>query len=168
METTNLSKAACSQGDRTVAGLHLIKGQSEAYRLSKEKPQNGISHLGTQLAVSPVSPLMAPGGKAQAAAKELLDSILDTIVKIFGEQFNGLTHLNISMFIVKAQNFLTVASIENHVVIGELLESKASQHDINTPKSMPSDVNWNTDSEVSQVTGGYTISFPLTVLQVRL
>uniref|UniRef100_A0A1J3CYE1 Exocyst complex component Sec8 n=1 Tax=Noccaea caerulescens TaxID=107243 RepID=A0A1J3CYE1_NOCCA len=137
METTNLSKSACSQGDRNAAGLHLIKGQSEAYRLSKEKPQNGISNSGIHLAVSPVSPLMAPGGKAQTAAKELLDSILDTIVKIF----------------------------ENHVVIGELLELKASQHDINTPKSMPTDVNWNTDSEASQVTGGYTISFPLTVLQ---
>ncbi|ESQ49029.1 hypothetical protein EUTSA_v10019960mg [Eutrema salsugineum] len=138
METTNLSKSACSQGDRTVAaGLHFIKGQSEAYRVAKEKPQNGIPNSGIHLAVSPVSPLMAPGGIAQAAAKELLDSILDTIVKIF----------------------------ENHVVIGELLELKASQHDINTPKSLPTDVNWNTDSEASQATGGYTISFPLTVLQ---
>ncbi|KAL0838022.1 hypothetical protein Bca101_089912 [Brassica carinata] len=138
METRNLSKFACSQGDQTVAaGLHFVKGQPEAYRLSKEKSQNGISNSGTHLAVSPVSPLMVPGGKAQAAAKDLLDSILDTIVKIF----------------------------ENHVVIGELLELKASQHDINTPKSLPTNVNWNTDSEASQVTGGYTISYPLTVLQ---
>ncbi|RID80856.1 hypothetical protein BRARA_A03490 [Brassica rapa] len=80
METRNLSKSACSQGDQTVAaGLHFIKGQPEAYRLSKEKPQNRISNSGTHLAVSPVSPLMVPGGKAQAAAKDLLDSILDTI-----------------------------------------------------------------------------------------
>jgi exocyst complex component 4 len=42
---------------------------------------------------------------------------------------------------------------------------KASQHDINTPRSLPTDVNWNTESEASQATGGYTISFPLTVLQ---
>ncbi|KAF3506147.1 hypothetical protein F2Q69_00003217 [Brassica cretica] len=138
METRNLSKSGSSQSDRTGAvGLHIIKGQSEAYRLSKEKPQNGMPNSGSHLAVSPVSPLMAPGGKAQAAAKDLLDSILDTIVKIF----------------------------ENHVVIGELLELKASQHDINTPKSLPTDVNWNTDPEASQVTGGYTISLPLTVLQ---
>ncbi|CAH8283554.1 unnamed protein product [Eruca vesicaria subsp. sativa] len=138
METRNLSKSVNSQGDRTGAvGLHIIKGQSESYRLSKEKPQSGMSNSGSHLAVSPVSPLMAPGGKAQAAAKDLLDSILDTIVKIF----------------------------ENHVVIGELLELKASQHGINTPKSLPTDVNWNTDSEASQVTGGYTISLPLTVLQ---
>jgi exocyst complex component 4 len=27
---------------------------------------------------------MAPTGKAQAAAKELLDSILDTVIRIFG------------------------------------------------------------------------------------
>ncbi|KAG2272385.1 hypothetical protein Bca52824_066940 [Brassica carinata] len=90
METKNLSKSACSQGDRTgAAGLHFIKGQSEAYRLSKDKPQNGTSNSGTHLAVSPVSPLMAPGGKAQAAAKDLLDSILDTIVKIFASQATG-------------------------------------------------------------------------------
>lgn len=88
METANSLKSTGSQGDRTVAGLHFIKGQSETYRLSKDKPQNGMSNSGTHLAVSPVSPLMAPGGKAQAAAKELLDSILDTIVKIFGKQFN--------------------------------------------------------------------------------
>ena len=89
METRNLSKSGSSQSDRTGAvGLHIIKGQSEAYRLSKEKPQNGMPNSGSHLAVSPVSPLMAPGGKAQAAAKDLLDSILDTIVKIFGEQFN--------------------------------------------------------------------------------
>ncbi|XP_048632318.1 exocyst complex component SEC8 [Brassica napus] len=138
METRNVSKSGSNQGDRTGAvGLHIIKGQSEAYRLSKDKPQNGMPNSGSHLAMSPVSPLMAPGGKAQAAAKDLLDSILDTIVKIF----------------------------ENHVVIGELLELKASQHDINTPKSLPTDVNWNTDPEASQVTGGYTISLPLTVLQ---
>ena len=58
-------------------------------------------------------------------------------------------------------------SLENHVIVGELLEAKASQHaDINTPKSLPVDVNWNPDSEASQVTGGYSIGFSLTVLQV--
>ncbi|RID71376.1 hypothetical protein BRARA_C03317 [Brassica rapa] len=80
METRNLSKSGSNQGDRTGAvGLHIIKGQSEAYRLSKDKPQNGMPNSGSHLAMSPVSPLMAPGGKAQAAAKDLLDSILDTI-----------------------------------------------------------------------------------------
>ncbi|XP_010558146.1 PREDICTED: exocyst complex component SEC8 isoform X2 [Tarenaya hassleriana] len=137
-ELASSSKCVASQGDRTsVAGLHLIKGQLEGYRALKEKHQNGKSNSGTLLAVSPVSPLMAPAGKAQATARELLDSILDTVVKIF----------------------------ENHVVIGELLELKSAQHDINTPKSLPTDVNWNPDSEASQVTGGYTISLPLTVFQ---
>lgn len=56
---------------------------------------------------------------------------------------------------------------ENHVAVGELMERKASQHiDMNTPKSMPTDISWNPDSEASQVTGGYSISFSLTVLQV--
>lgn len=58
-------------------------------------------------------------------------------------------------------------SLENHVIVGELLEAKASQHaDINTPKSVPVDISWNPDSEASQATGGYSIGFSLTVLQV--
>ncbi|KAK9742708.1 hypothetical protein RND81_03G192600 [Saponaria officinalis] len=113
--------------------LQNLKGQLEMYQLSKQKRANGMSLSGTLLAVSPVTPMMSPLGKAQAAARELLNSILDAIIKIF----------------------------ENHVIIGELLESKASQQDINTPKSLV-DVSWNTESEV---TGGYTIGFSFTVLQ---
>lgn len=118
-------------------GLHYLKGQLESYQSPKQKRQNGISLAGTLLAVSPVSPVMAPAGTAQTAAKELLDSILDIVVRIF----------------------------ENHVVVGELLESKGTQVDMNTPKSVTVEVNWNHDSEASQVTGGYSIGFSLTVLQ---
>ncbi|GAU33498.1 hypothetical protein TSUD_72600 [Trifolium subterraneum] len=130
----NSSRSSIDQGSRTGTGdLHFIKGQLESYQLPKQKRKNGISIAGTLLAVSPVSPLMAPGGKAQVAAKELLDSILDAV---------------------------------NHVVVGELLEAKVSQHaDMNTPKSLAVDVSWNPDSEASQVTGGYSIGFSLTVLQ---
>ncbi|XP_019426689.1 PREDICTED: exocyst complex component SEC8-like isoform X1 [Lupinus angustifolius] len=133
------SRSSISQGSRAGTGdLHFIKGQLESYQFPKQKRKNGISIAGTLLAVSPVSPLMAPGGKAQVAAKELLDSILDAIVRIF----------------------------ENHVNVGELLEAKSTQNVvINTPKSMPVDINWNPDSEASQVTGGYSIGFSLTVLQ---
>lgn len=56
---------------------------------------------------------------------------------------------------------------ENHVIVGELLESKCSQQiDLNTPKSMPTDISWNPDSDASHATGGYNIGFSLTVLQV--
>ena len=80
------SSRSIAQGSRTGTGnLHFIKGQLESYQLPKQKRKNGISIAGTLLAVSPVSPLMAPGGKAQVAAKELLDSILDAVVRIFGE-----------------------------------------------------------------------------------
>lgn len=58
-------------------------------------------------------------------------------------------------------------SSENHVIVGELFESKASQHaDMNTPRSMPADLSWNPDSEASQATGGYSLGFSLSVLQV--
>lgn len=67
-----------------ITGLHYLKGQLESFQSSKQKHQNGI-YLAVLLAVSPVSPVMAPTGTAQAAAKELLDSILDTVVHIFGK-----------------------------------------------------------------------------------
>ncbi|VFQ92601.1 unnamed protein product [Cuscuta campestris] len=81
---------------------------------------------------------MAPAGAAQVAVKELLDSILDVVGHIF----------------------------ENHVVVGELFESKSSpQFDSNTPKSMPTNINWNPDTDISNYTGGYSLGFSLTVLQ---
>lgn len=136
-EVINSSRSGIGQGDRTAtAGLHLMKGQLQSFQLQKQKRQNGIYLVGTLSAVSPVSAVMAPTGKAQAAAMELLDSILDAVVRIF----------------------------ENHVVVGEILESKSThQLEMNTPRSLPAD--WNPDSEASQVTGGYSIGFSLTVLQ---
>lgn len=53
---------------------------------------------------------------------------------------------------------------ENHVVVGEILESKSAH--VNTPKSLPVEANWNLDSEASHTTGGYSVGFSLTVLQV--
>ncbi|XP_021628705.1 exocyst complex component SEC8 isoform X3 [Manihot esculenta] len=137
-ELVNSSKSSICQAVQTAAtGLHIMKGQLESYQLSKQKPQNGISLAVTLLSVSPVSPVMAPAGKAQAAAKDLLSSILDTVVQIF----------------------------ENHVVVGELLESKSTQNaDMNTAQSMI-DVNWNPDSEASQVAGGFSIGSSMSVLQ---
>ncbi|KAF2325717.1 hypothetical protein GH714_033971 [Hevea brasiliensis] len=137
-ELVNSSKSGTCQAAQTATtGLHFLKGQLESYQLPKQKLQNGISVAATLLSVSPVSPVMAPAGKAQAAAKDLLDSILDTVVRIF----------------------------ENHVVVGELLESKSTQNaDMNTPRSMIIEVNFP-DSETCQATGGYSIGFSLTVLQ---
>lgn len=86
-ELVNSSRSGIGQVDRSApAGLHLMKGHLESFQLPKQRRQNGISLAGTLLVVSPVSPVMAPVGKAQAAARELLDSILDTVVRIFGER----------------------------------------------------------------------------------
>ncbi|KAJ4834639.1 exocyst subunit [Turnera subulata] len=138
-ELANSSRSSLGHAAQTfTSSLHYVKGQLESYQLPKQKRQNGISLAVTLLAVSPVSPVMAPTGNAQAAAKELLNSILDTVVRIF----------------------------ENHVVIGELLELKSSQNlDMNTPRSLATDMSWNPDSDASQNTGGYSLGFSLTVLQ---
>ncbi|CDP12649.1 unnamed protein product [Coffea canephora] len=84
---------------------------------------------------------MSPSGATQASAKELIDSIVEIVVRIF----------------------------ENHVIVGELLETKAAQQvDLNTPKSIVGDSKWNPDPKASHDTSGYCIGFSLTVLQVGL
>ncbi|XP_012834771.1 PREDICTED: exocyst complex component SEC8 [Erythranthe guttata] len=121
----------------TVTGFNYLKGRLDR-QLPNQKGQNGVSVSGALLAASPVSHVMSPAGTAQIAAKELLDCILDSVVRLF----------------------------ENHVIVGELLESKSSQQgNLNTPKAMAADVNWSHDSDASNDTGGYTIGFSLTVLQ---
>lgn len=87
-EHVNSSRPAIGQSART-ATKGYQKGQLESYQLPKQKRQNGFLLSGTLSAVSPVSPVMAPMGTAQAAAKELLDSIMDTIVRIFGQIYNN-------------------------------------------------------------------------------
>ncbi|XP_010250744.1 PREDICTED: exocyst complex component SEC8-like isoform X2 [Nelumbo nucifera] len=137
--TISSSSSGVSHSAGTVnSGLHYLKEQLESYPLQKQKHQNGTLEAAKLLAVSPVSPAMAPTGAAQAAAKELLDSILDIIIRI----------------------------LENHVIVGELLESKSAQHsDTTTQDSLTGDMNWNPDSETSQITGGYSVGSSLTVLQ---
>ncbi|KAI3809213.1 hypothetical protein L1987_25183 [Smallanthus sonchifolius] len=133
-EYANYSRPGVGHAARTATtGLQYVKGQ-----LQKEKHKNGTSLAGSLMAVSPVTPIMAPMGAAQCAAKELLDCVLDTIVRIF----------------------------DNHVVVGELLESKSSQQThMNPPKSKVGEMFGNPDSDASQATGGYTIGFSMTVLQ---
>ncbi|KAJ0550506.1 putative Sec8 exocyst complex component specific domain, exocyst complex component Sec8/EXOC4 [Helianthus annuus] len=129
-EYVNSSRPGVGHAARTATiGLEYVKGH-----LHKEQHKNGTSLVGSLMAVSPVTPVMAPMGAAQCAAKELLDLILDTVVRIF----------------------------DNHIVVGELLESKSSQQ---APKATVREISGNLDSEASQATGGYTIGFSMTVLQ---
>ncbi|WVZ23731.1 hypothetical protein V8G54_002275 [Vigna mungo] len=76
-EFLNSSRSSIGHGSHAGTGnLHFIKGQLESFQLPKQKPKNGISSSGTLLAVSPVSPLMAPGGKAQSECQQLICEIL--------------------------------------------------------------------------------------------
>lgn len=88
-ELVNSSRSGIGQAPQSAAtGLHFVKRPLESYQLPKQKQQNWISLAGALLAVSPVSPAMSPTGRAQAAAKELLDSILDSVVRIFGKELS--------------------------------------------------------------------------------
>ncbi|XP_042403665.1 exocyst complex component SEC8-like isoform X1 [Zingiber officinale] len=113
-------------------------GILDGFQVLKPKSKNNSSFSATQLVVSPVSPIMTPKGAAQSAAGEFLNSILDYIICI----------------------------LENHIIVGELLESKLSQQADNvlTPKAASSDTVWGADSESSQ-TGGFNVGFSLTVIQ---
>ncbi|KAL9994747.1 putative Sec8 exocyst complex component specific domain, exocyst complex component Sec8/EXOC4 [Helianthus debilis subsp. tardiflorus] len=132
-EYVNSSRPGLGHSARTsTTDLQYVKGQ-----LQKEKHKNGTSLAGSLMTVSPVTPVMAPMGAAQTAAKELIDSVLDTIARIF----------------------------DNHVVVGELIESKSYQQShMNATKSVR-EISVSPDSEASQATGGYTIGFCMTVLQ---
>ncbi|KAJ0979864.1 hypothetical protein J5N97_015338 [Dioscorea zingiberensis] len=136
----NSSRSCISQTTRTPnSDLFPSKGLLHGYQSMKTKGISGASFVAAQLSVSPVSSAMAPSGMAQSAAGELLSSILDSVIRI----------------------------LENHVIVGELLESKSSQQDVNitTPKSINGDVSLTADSESSQVTGGFSVVFSLTVIQ---
>ncbi|XP_078441735.1 subunit of exocyst complex 8 [Wolffia australiana] len=100
--------------------------------------KTGASFIGTQMALSPVSTAMTPIGVAQSAAGDLLTSVLDTVVQI----------------------------IENHATVGKLLESELAQKSDNHSLRTTSGAgNWNTDAEASQITGGFSLSFSLSVIQ---
>uniref|UniRef100_A0A1D1Y1X3 Exocyst complex component Sec8 n=1 Tax=Anthurium amnicola TaxID=1678845 RepID=A0A1D1Y1X3_9ARAE len=137
--TSALSSSCTSQTAKSFpSSLHSSKVLIESYQVPKHT-KNGTSLMGTHMAVSPVSPAMTPVGTAQSAAGELLGSILDSIIRI----------------------------LENHVTVSELLESKSAQQgdNINTPKCVNGDINWNTDSEAPQITGGFSLGFSLSVIQ---
>jgi exocyst complex component 4 len=56
---------------------------------------------------------------------------------------------------------------ENHIIVGELLEQKSTEVDnVNTPHIANGDASWNPDSESSQATGGFSVAFSLSVVQV--
>ncbi|CAI0410952.1 unnamed protein product [Linum tenue] len=136
-ELANASKSGIGEAAETDdTGLQFIKVHVESYQLTKKKQQNGISLAGTLLQVSPVSPVMAPTGKAQTAAKDLLDSVLDTVVRIF----------------------------ENHVIVGELLESK-SVHGVHSHPQSSWQTNANLNPGAGPQAGGYSMGFSLTVFQ---
>ena len=85
-EQRNSSRLGFGQAVRSETAAHFMKGQIESFHVPKHKCQNGISLAGTLIAVSPVSPVMAPMGKAQSSARDLLDSVLETVVRIFGQK----------------------------------------------------------------------------------
>jgi len=57
---------------------------------------------------------------------------------------------------------------ENHIIVGDLLEEKSTSEvdNINTPHITNGDPSWNPDSESSQATGGFSVAFSPSVVQV--
>ncbi|XP_062191823.1 exocyst complex component SEC8-like isoform X2 [Phragmites australis] len=124
---------------RTTSDVSLSDVSIRRYELLKQKTKNGASLMAAQLVVSPILPAMAPTGDAQRAASQLLGSIFECLVDI----------------------------LENHIIVGELLEQKSSSEvdNVNTPHIANGDASWNLDSESSQATGGFSVAFSLSVVQ---
>lgn len=57
---------------------------------------------------------------------------------------------------------------ENHVLVGELMEAKANVGDHGGAYASPGNGNfaWLNDADISGATGGYSLGFALTVIQV--
>ncbi|XP_073395601.1 exocyst complex component SEC8 isoform X2 [Physcomitrium patens] len=99
--------------------------------------QNGKN--GSILITGQQEPTVELMGKAQTAARDLLLSILDLV-----------THI-----------------LENHVLVGELMEAKANVGDHGGAYASPGNGNfaWLNDADISGATGGYSLGFALTVIQ---
>ncbi|PWZ13689.1 Exocyst complex component SEC8 [Zea mays] len=114
-------------------------GPTPRFQMFTQKTKSGASVMAAQLVVSPISPTMAPTGDAQRAATQLLRSIFECLVEI----------------------------LENHIIVGELLEQKSTSEvdNVNTPHIANGDASWNPDSESFQATGGFSVAFSLSVVQ---
>jgi exocyst complex component 4 len=136
------SKIKAYTGEASKSNIDKIARPVTLYQLSKHKTKNGALAVATQLVSSPISPAMAPTGDAQWAASQLLGSIFECLVDI----------------------------LENHITVGELLEQKSSTEvgNVNTPHVANVDTSWNPDSEYSQATGGFSVAFSLSVVQVAI
>ncbi|KAI5072276.1 hypothetical protein GOP47_0012382 [Adiantum capillus-veneris] len=85
-----------------------------------------------------VNPSVGPMGVGQVAAQDLLESILEHVSQV----------------------------LENHVVVGETMEAKSIAYsDANSPRRANGDLSWLADPDIARATGGYSLSFALTVIQ---
>ncbi|ONM60846.1 Exocyst complex component SEC8 [Zea mays] len=132
------SKSSMGKAAKTNDVLH-SNGPTPRFQMFTQKTKSGASVMAAQLVVSPISPTMAPTGDAQRAATQLLRSIFECLVEI----------------------------LENHIIVGELLEQKSTSEvdNVNTPHIANGDASWNPDSESFQATGGFSVAFSLSVVQ---
>ncbi|KAJ1258183.1 hypothetical protein BS78_10G055500 [Paspalum vaginatum] len=133
------SKSSIDKAAKRTSDVSHSNGPIPRFQMLKQKTKDGASLMAAQLIVSPISPAMAPTGDAQRAASQLLRSIFECLVDI----------------------------LDNHIVVGELLEQKSTSEvdNINTPHIANGDASWNPDPESSQATGGFSVAFSLSVVQ---
>lgn len=138
------SRPRLDQVSKTVStGLKLSRTVGGVGTLLKHTHvQNGVRlgrslTVGTALVTGPVAS-MGPLSMCQAAAQGLLESILGLVCHV----------------------------LENHVFVGEMMEAKSAvQDDASSPRRINGDLSWNADPDIARATGGYSLSFALTVIQ---
>ncbi|BBN15064.1 exocyst complex component 4 [Marchantia polymorpha subsp. ruderalis] len=134
------SRPRVDQVSKVTAGIALISKPNGVVgpALKQKDSKNGNIVVKANGTSGPVTPLVGPMSKAQTAAQELLQSILSLALRI----------------------------LENHVVVGEAMEAKASVSDAASfSEKVNGDMQWGGDSDSNRATGGYSLVFALTVLQ---
>lgn len=92
------SKPLIGQIARTAShSIQYSKEQFENFQVLKRKIQNGPSSTRLVSGLSPVSPVLAPSGTAQASACGLLSTVLDATTCILGRTFTGGVALHVLM-----------------------------------------------------------------------
>ncbi|CAM6126948.1 unnamed protein product [Calypogeia fissa] len=133
------SRPRVDQVSKVTGGLApVFKGVDLLGRSPKKDMKSGHVMNGNGIK-GPVASDVGPQSKAQIAAQELLESILDLVLRI----------------------------LENHVIVGEAVEAKASGSDPSTfSEKVNGDLQWGSDNgDINRATGGYSLVFALTVLQ---
>ncbi|KAL3692079.1 hypothetical protein R1sor_005730 [Riccia sorocarpa] len=134
------SRPRVDQVSKVTGGIAIVSKENRVVEnaVKRKESNNGNVLVKTNGFSGSTDPLLGPMSKTQTAAQELLQSILSLVLRI----------------------------LENHVIVAETMEAKASVSDAASfSEKVNGDMQWGGDPDSNRATGGYSLTFALTVLQ---